>query len=351
MTQRLAPSANFKNPLGLIGRMLLSRKRAAYAALIHEAMWLAAKPVDALLRKRDTRLVKKSHEKSEPVLLVVGAPRSGTTLVYQTLARYLDVSYFSNLTSFFPRSAIAGTRMFGWLAGKPSADFHNFYGQTAGLNGPNHGFTIWNQWLGEDRYVPRTDLSTDEMKAMQKFFAAWSITFQKPLLNKNNRNTACLDQLSRALPSAVFIVVRRNPLLVAQSSINARAQVQGDKTVGWGLHANSQSDAGDALAYVDDVCDQILQIEQELDEQLAHIPADRIVEITYEGFCESPADAIAAIAAAVPGVRVHTELVQHELKPFQASSGVSLTAEEQQRLMKRLTEKRRKTAAAVAAPH
>lgn len=87
--------------------------------------------------------------------------------------------------------------MFGWLAGKTSADFHNFYGQTAGLNGPNHGFTIWNQWLGEDRYVPRTDLSTDEMKAMQIFFAAWSDTFQKPLLNKNNRNTDCLDQLSR----------------------------------------------------------------------------------------------------------------------------------------------------------
>lgn len=63
--------------------------------------WLQSQSTHSLLRKRNARLVKKSPEKSEPVLLVVGAPRSGTTLVYQTLARYLDVSYFNNLSSFF----------------------------------------------------------------------------------------------------------------------------------------------------------------------------------------------------------------------------------------------------------
>lgn len=340
MAPTISPSANFKNPLGLLGRMLFSGKRAAYAALVHEGLRLIAKPLDALLHSQNQKLISKSDQTSAPVLLVVGAPRSGTTLVYQTLSRYLNVSFFSNLTSFFPRSAIAGTRMFGWLARSGSADFHNFYGQTAGLGGPNDGFSIWNQWLGEDRYVPRTDLTETEMSAMRKFFDAWCSTFGKPFLNKNNRNTACLDQLSRALPQAVFIVVRRNPLLVAQSLINARAQVQGDKSVGWGLHATDQAAGQDPLAYVDDVCDQILQIERELDQQLENIPDSRIIEITYEGFCEAPAATLAAVAAAVPGLSLNQQLIQHELKPFKASAGMSLSQPEQTRLLARLSEKR-----------
>ncbi|MFO0429155.1 MAG: sulfotransferase family protein [Planctomyces sp.] len=357
MPPKIAPSANFRNPLGLLGRMLLSGKRAAYSALIHEAIRLIARPLDGLLASRNRRMIEAAGKtpSGEPVLLVVGAPRSGTTLVYQTLAQFLDVSYFSNLTSFFPKSAIAGSKMFSWLTGKGSVDFHNFYGQTAGLSGPNHGFSIWNQWLGEDRYVPRSNLSESEMAEMRSFFDSWTRTFGKPFLNKNNRNTACLDQLSRAIPSATFIVVRRNPLRVAQSLINARAQVQGDKTVGWGLHATDLSDASDPLSYVDDVCDQILQIEEELDQQLQEIPENRRIEITYEGFCEDPASALTKIENRVPGVRLLRDRVARDLKPFKPSAGISLSIEEQKRILERLASVRehragRSEAAAVTAP-
>jgi hypothetical protein len=40
---------------------------------------------------------------------------------------------------------------------------------------------------------------------------------------------------------------------VAQSLINARMQVQGDKSVGWGLHSQSSDTTADPLAYVDGV--------------------------------------------------------------------------------------------------
>ena len=351
MKSPLAPSANFKNPFGLLLRMLTSGKRAAYSALIHEGLRIVTKPLDSLLQRKEKRLLGNSLPADLPVLLVVGAPRSGTTLVYQTLARYLDTSYFSNLTSFFPKSAISGTRMFNWLAGRHAADFENFYGQTAGLGGPNDGFAIWNQWLGNDRYVPRTDLNAEEMSHMRRFFDAWSNTFGKPFLNKNNRNTSCLDQLARALPNARFIVVRRNPILVAQSLITARQQVQGDKSIGWGLMAQDKSSDADPLSYVDDVCDQILQIEAELDQQISHIPADRIVEVTYEGFCEAPESALREIAAKIPGVGLSEQLMLTELKPFKASTSVTLTEEEQGRLMSRLSSRRLCKTDAVAVIH
>ena len=98
MNSGIVPSRNFTNPIGLLLRMLTSGQRVAYSALIHEAMRLVSRPLNRLLAGRERRLLKTAPSDVAPVILVVGAPRSGTTLVYQTLARYLDVTYFSNLT-------------------------------------------------------------------------------------------------------------------------------------------------------------------------------------------------------------------------------------------------------------
>ncbi len=336
MNSGIVPSGNFKNPIGLLFRMLMSGQRVAYSALLHEAMRLLSRPLNSLLASREKRLCKNFASTAAPVILIVGAPRSGTTLVYQTLSRYMDVTYFSNLTSLFPNAPLAGTKLFRWLPRRQSADFQNYYGQTAGWHGPNDGFSVWNRWLGGDRYVPRTDLSPDECRSMGKFFGVWCATFGKPFLNKNNRNAGCLELLSEAIPQASFLVVRRNPLLVAQSLIKARQQVQGDKSTGWGLHSHSTGCTADPLAYVDDVCDQVLKIEAELEEQLKHLPQSRIIEFTYEDFCEAPDAILRWITSRISGVQLKEDLILSELRPFEVSSSITLSDAEKRRLLSRL---------------
>ena len=56
MAPTIAPSGNFLNPVGLLFRMLTSGKRAAYAALFHEALRLVARPVDAILKGKEARI-------------------------------------------------------------------------------------------------------------------------------------------------------------------------------------------------------------------------------------------------------------------------------------------------------
>ncbi len=336
MSPRIAPSDNFRNPVGLLYRMLLSGQRAAYTALAMESLRIMAKPIDAMLQFRERRLMTSQRSGSLPLLLIAGAPRSGTTLIYQTLAKYLDVSYFSNLTSLFPRSPISGTQLVRPDTSRQSADFCNFYGQTSGLHGPHDGFGIWNRWLGSDRYVPRTDLAQNELSDMRHFFEVWCSVFRKPLLNKNNRNTSCLALLSSILPNAFFVVVRRNPVMVAQSLIRAREQVQGDKRFGWGLHSTETSQTSDPLAYVDDVCRQILSIENRLNEQLKIIPEHRILELQYEDFCRRPSNIIQQIATRIPGIGLNQLLTQQPLQAFQISSSVTLSDTEHDRLLRNL---------------
>jgi hypothetical protein len=167
------------------------------------------------------------------------------------------------------------------------------------------------------------------------------------LQSRSTPYTACLDLLANAIPQAGFVAVRRNPLLVAQSLINAREQVQGDKSVGWGLHSHSSDTTVDPLSYVDDVCDQILGIEKQLDEQLQHVSKDRLVEITYEGFCEDPASTLRWISRAISGVSLRNDLIASELRPFEVSAKITLREDEQQRVLTRLQARRNTTKVAV----
>ena len=56
-------------------------------------------------------LYAKARAPRHPIIIVVGPPRSGTTLVAQTLTHYLNLTYFNNVTSLFPRSPICGNRI------------------------------------------------------------------------------------------------------------------------------------------------------------------------------------------------------------------------------------------------
>ncbi len=331
---RAVPSSNFQDPVGLLFRMLKSGNRAAYSALFREALRLAAIPFDAVLKSREQRHIAANAEDDHPQVLIVGAPRSGTTLVYQALSFYLDVTSPSNLSALFPRSPLTAARIQNKLPSLRRPDFRNYYGQTTHLRGPNDAFHIWDRWLGEDRYEPAQSMTPEVAADMRAFFATWSHDFGKPFLNKNNRNTSCIRLLAECLPNAKFVVVRRNPLYVANSLIRARSQVQGDKSVGWGLQSATTDSAEDPLAYVDDVCRQITAIDEDIERQLNDVSGDRVVHVTYEEFCERPQQAIRRIADSLDGVQLNARAKLDELAPFETSQQLTLSADEQSRVQR-----------------
>jgi hypothetical protein len=271
------------------------------SALAREAATALLFPLDLCLEIAEARRIRSAGFQMLPLVLIVGAPRSGTTLVYQVLAQYLPVTYFTNLSALFPRAPLTASRLFHPRLATAGGSFHNYYGNTSGLAGPNDGFHIWNRWLGSDRYRAPQALKADVAGDMRRFFSAWTKTFGRPLLNKNNRNADCVGLLGRTLPEAFFVVVRRDPLYVAQSLIIARQQIQGDKRRKWGLRSLDQEMATDPMAYVDGVCRQVVEIEHKLTADQRSLQADRFIEVQYEDFCENPGVAIANISSRVWG--------------------------------------------------
>jgi hypothetical protein len=336
--------ANFSDPFGLMVRMVRSGDRAARAALVREAATVVLSPLDLCLEIAEARRIRSARSSILPLVLIVGSSRAGTTFVYQALARYLPVTYFTNLSALFPRAPLTASRLF--QRGFPSArvSFHSYYGNTAGLAGPNDGFHVWNRWLGTDRYRAPQTLAEDAIAGMRQFFAAWTETFGRPLLNKNNRNADCVALLGRILPEAFFVVVRRDPVNVAQSLLIARQHIQGDKRRKWGVRSLDQEVATDPLGYVDSVCRQIVEIERKLGEDCRTLPAARFIDVQYEHFCENPADPIAEISSRIWGAPIDTTIVRRELDPTDRSTSQRrVTPEEFERIQSRLADLNRAT--------
>jgi len=326
-------NSNFRDPFGLVMRMLASGNRAAHAALLREALRYVTVPLDVALSRLEGR-PQPTAASSHPLLLIVGAPRSGTSLVYQTLSRYLDVTYPSNGSVMFPRAPITATRIQERFRIHRSPKYRSFYGQTCRLTDTNDAFEIWNRWLGDDRYHPAATLTAEQISDMQSFFSRWTMTFDKPLLNKNNRNTLAIRLLSEVLPQARFLVVRRNPVMVAQSLITARKRIQGDVAAPWGLEAKAAGK--EPLGHVDAVCQQLTAIDREMERQLQSVDADRVFGMTYEGFCEQPATMIRSIVAKFEGISVSPRQDLDSCETFRVSSRQQVTGEELDRIHDRL---------------
>lgn len=313
----------FNDPFGLALRLLRSGQREALWGLALPALQLMAMPVDVMTAAVARRLSSQSPSVdgkalAYPIVLIIGAPRSGTTLVHQVLARHLDVSYFNNAINLFPRSSRYIGKLFSRGGGASRIAYRSHYGSSARLSGPNDGFSIWNHWLGADRYAAPEVVSPANAQDLRAFFEAWFSGIPKPFLNKNNRNVDCAHALSEILPEAVFVEVRRNPMAVAQSLLRARDYIQGDLHRPWGLHSDKFSVP--EVDPVEQVCKQIGSISQRLEAVRTQIDGERYRTIEYEAFCADPAGHVLSLQQSIAGLRLRETPHLDELKPFVLSS-------------------------------
>jgi hypothetical protein len=151
-------------------------------------------------------------------VFLVGAPRSGTTLAYQLISHCFQMSYFTNIADFYWRSPTAASFIVQRAIRAYSSDFASRGGHARGLAAPSQGDRIWSRWFGPDRErVCPDDLRDDHVSQARATVGAVAAVVGGPFVNKSIGNSVRIPALARVFPNSLFVHVKRNLALTAQS--------------------------------------------------------------------------------------------------------------------------------------
>ncbi len=254
---------------------------------------LATTPLDLLLARWEAPRYLRAKPPKLPLIFVTGAPRSGTTLVAETLAAHLEVVGFNNLTQLFPHAPITANLIFGRLLSHRTPDYKAYYGRTSGLDSHNDGLHIWDRWWPGSRYEAPTAFDETGAENMRRFFGAYEEAFGKPFLSKNNALCTGIEAVAAVLPTARFLCVQREAAYNAQSIIVARETIQGSRQHPYGVGA---PDAWKAQGPFEEVCAQVLFHQRRALEQQQRLGKDRVWIVQYEEFCKDPGGLVGRVA-------------------------------------------------------
>jgi hypothetical protein len=318
--------AQFHDPVGLALRLIRTGDPAAWFAMAAAAGGAAAAPLDAALAPSERRLVADLAARRtplQPLILVCGAPRSGTTVVYQTLANHLPAAYFSNLTALYPRSPLVAQRLFGRFVAKPRASYESFYGRTAGLGGTSDALQLWDRWLGADRSMAPPELTDAARRDMRDFFVAASHVFDRPLVNKNNSLNLSAHLVAACLPHVTFICLTREPRRLARSLYRARCDIHGSADAAYGIAGPTVDVECDDP--VQSVCRQARFYDEVNRQQAERLGPERFWLVSYEDFCRDPGTLVRRVAREALGDE--SRIIGQPPESFASSRGERVPAD------------------------
>lgn len=271
--------------------------------------------LDALLARMNEYL--KVAEKSLPeppssrfpLILLVGAPRSGTTLFMQWLQATGHVAVPTNLLSRFYAAPAFGLMLQKMLTDSRyqyrdemalpdhvQSGFESDYGKTTGLLGHNSFFYFWRQFFPLRGSAPIDPVDLEKVdavgfkRAINQIAAEVDIPFaMKAYLAQYN-----LRLIHRILGNVLFVHITRNPVETMRSLLEARKFVHGDERIWWGCRPPG-SERLDGLEPEQQVAGQIAFTDRSIEAELAEIPAVYSMQISYEALCQSPPEIWSAL--------------------------------------------------------
>lgn len=263
-----------------------------------------------------------------PTLHVIGAPRSGTTLLYQLVAGELRLGYVNNLIAAFwlaPCDGIRLARALG-LHELSGSSFDSSFGRTSGVLEPHEFGYFWNHHL---RYPdlaeqPPGHEQTIDWAQLRRVLINMADAYERPMAFKPMLLTWHLPAIARQMPASRFVWIRRRPRDTALSLLKMRHSLRGSYDA-WASLRPREAPADEPPWR--QVAAQVVLIEREIERAAAAIGADRVLQVSYEQLCADPGAAIADVADLLAAAGHRPERSGSALAPFEPGRNAALEAE------------------------
>jgi LPS sulfotransferase NodH len=261
------------------------------------------KEINSTLRACEQRAYARFDGSSQPLILLMGPLRSGTTLLLQWLANTGIFCYPTNLLSRFYGAPIIGAKIQLMLT-DPRYNYRNELGEfvqqatyvsengkTEGALAPNEFWYFWRRFLPN---AERDVWSDEELRSgmdhqtMLKEIAGVTDVFQKPFAAKGmlfNYNIPFLDSI---IDNVLFIHIKRDPVSNVASVLDARKRQLGSEER-WYSFKIPEYDRLSRLDPIRQAVGQVLCINSAVSKGLSKVAGQRKMSVDYQTFCTDPA--------------------------------------------------------------
>jgi Sulfotransferase family len=227
-------------------------------------------------------------------LFVVGAPRSGSTLLYQALVQHFSVGYLSNLHCRVYGAPSLVERV--WSPGEPAGGYSSHLGRTRGAAAPSECGEYWYRFFRrKPQYVPLAEADPRRLRALRASVRALGNAAGGPLVFKNLICSLRLQPIGTALPEAVFVFIRRDLVENADSLLEARKRLHGDYRRWWSAEPPEIEELR-SLPAEQQVVEQVRRIEAVIERDRDRLGPDRFLDVRYESLCDAPRETMDAVA-------------------------------------------------------
>lgn len=253
----------------------------------------------ATLREVETALLllNSSPLTCKPVF-IIGAPRTGSTLLYQAMAGVFCLPYISNLTNkYFADFPLIGLALQRDV--KIDIGWGSEFGKTIGDFQPSEGSSVMAKWFGGGH--PSQDVSMRILDGQEEHFLATlagveTLYSGRPLLIKNAWNCFRISYLASVLPSARFVWIRRDIAESAESDLEARYLTKGAASI-WNSATPSNWCQLQRLPAHVQVVENQFEFNCAIRDSIEAHAKERSIEVWFEDFIASPDVEIDRLAA------------------------------------------------------
>ena len=250
--------------------------------LAHGVLRLAnrlARPLD--------RLASSSKPGIAGPIMVVGLPRSGTTLVYELLVQAFEVGFLTRLFSYTYGLPNFSTRLVARKIRDPLARFDSTYGKIPGHFAPAENAVFWERWFAEreelGHHIPSRCISDRAKREAEAIIASMSAIARRPFVFKNVYMTLSVPAFLQLLPRAKVIIVQRNLESVVASLYKGRKT----HATWWSIRPPFTADVYSRNTFEQTVF-QCVRSQQILERTIASMAPSQCLTVDYESICEAP---------------------------------------------------------------
>jgi hypothetical protein len=253
----------------------------------------------ALLKQAESALLEQSRGAAPNAVFLLGAPRTGSTVVYQAFVARFGQPYLSNLANeCFAETPIVALAL--QKAVPVAVGYESRFGKTDGALQPSEASAVMTHWFGGGH--PSQTKSATILAGREPHFlatlAACVAIHGKPLAIKNAWNCFRVAYLARALPQARFLWIRRDIAEAALSDLEARHETKKSASE-WNSATPANVEALRALPPAAQVLENQYEFNRAIGDALRAGAEGRWTELWYEDFVSDPQRALEGVGRAL----------------------------------------------------